>query len=289
MFSGKINMKLNMSKRIAATTSLLLLLSSNTMAQVKDPVVATVNGVKIKKSEFDKRFAQNLLFVSDKVVTKKSVIDDMVNKILGVQRAKKQGTNKDPVVVEKMEDVLYHAQISKDLEPQLKKIVVTDDDVKKYYNDNPEYRTAHILFRVRAQPSKNEAVAAQKKALEVYETLKSKPDKWADLANRYSQSSTAPNGGDMGFQPAIRMAPEYFRAIKGKSVGTITPPVRTQFGYHIIKILAKKELSSINSALYKKIVYDKKRDVILAKYFDGLQSGANIKINDKYLKPDPLK
>ncbi len=278
-----------MRKRIASLTGLLILLNSPLYSQGNDPVVATVNGVKIKKSEFDKRYAQNLLFVSDKVVTKKSVIDDMVNKILGVQRAKKQGTDNNPVVKEKMNDVLYHAQISKDLEPELKKIVVTDDEVKKYYSENPEYRTAHILFRVRAQPSKNEAVAAQKKALEVYEALKNKPDKFAELANKYSQSSTAPNGGDMGFQPAIRMAPEYFRAVKGKSDGFITPPVRTQFGYHIIKVLAKKDFESINTALYKKIVYDKKRDAILDKYFNNLQSNASIKINEEYLKADPLK
>ncbi|MEC7274685.1 MAG: peptidylprolyl isomerase [Bdellovibrionota bacterium] len=277
-----------MCKRIASIACLLLLVSPSSFSQ-SDPVVATVNGEKITKSEFDKRYAQNLLFVSDKVVTKKSVLDGMVNKILGIQRAKKQGTNKDPVVVEKMNEVLYHAQISKDLEPELKKIVVTDDDVKKYYNENPEYRTAHILFRVRAQPSKNEATAAQKKALEVYETLKEKPEKFADLANRYSQSSTAPNGGDMGFQPAIRMAPEYFRAIKGKADGHVTPPIRTQFGYHIIKVLAKKDFGSINTALYKKIVYDKKRDAILEKYFSNMQSGAKININKEFLKADALK
>lgn len=278
-----------MRKRIASLTSLLFILNAPLYSQGSDPVVATVNGVKIMKSEFDKKYAQNLLFVSDKVVTKKSVIDDMINKVLGVQRAKKQGTDQNPVVKEKMNEVLYHAQISKDLEPELKKIVVTDDEVKKYYSENPEYRTAHILFRVRAQPSKNEALAAQKKALEVYEGLKSKPDKFAELANKYSQSSTAPNGGDMGFQPAIRMAPEYFRAIKGKADGFITPPVRTQFGYHIIKVLAKKDYESINTALYKKIVYDKKRDAILDKYFDNLQSNASININKEYLKADALK
>jgi parvulin-like peptidyl-prolyl isomerase len=276
-----------MSKRVAITL-LSFLLTFSIQAQ-EDPTVATVNGVKIKKSELDKKFYQNMLFVSDKVVTKKKVLNDIINRELGIQRAKNKKLQSDPVVKEKMEDVLYHAQISKDLEPQLKKIVVTDEDIKKYYASKPEYRTAHILFRVRAKPEKNEALAAQKKAMEVYMTLKQNPDKFAELANRYSQSSTAANGGDMGFQPAIRMAPEYFKAINGKPDGYITSPVRTQFGYHIVKVLSKKDFSSINTALYKKIVYDQKRDEILEKYFDGLQKGASIKIEERYLKRDPLK
>lgn len=117
-----------MSKRFAVFF-IGLTLSLSSYAQ-NDPVVATVNDVKIKKSELDKQYYQNLLYVSDKVVTKKTVLDDMVNRVLGIQRAKSQKLNQDPVVKEKMEDVLYHAQISKDLEPKLKKIVVTDDDVK---------------------------------------------------------------------------------------------------------------------------------------------------------------
>lgn len=276
-----------MSKRFA-TFFVTLLVSLNTFSQ-GDPTVANVNGVKITKSEFDKAYYQNLLFVSDKVVTKEKVLNDMINKVLGVQRARKAGLQNDPVVKEKMEDVLYHAQISKDLEPELKKIVVTDEDVKTYFKENPEYRTAHILFRVRAKPDKNEAMAAQKKAVEVYEALKNSPDKFGELANRYSQSNTAPNGGDLGFQPAIRMAPEYFKAINGKPDGYISPPIRTQFGYHIIKVLSKKDFDSINTALYKKIVYDKKRDKILEKYFNNLQKGANIKITKKLLEYEELK
>lgn len=278
---------IHMSKRFAAFFITIFL--TFTVTAQPDPTVATINGVKVKKSELDKAYYQNLLFVSDKVVTKEKVLNDIINKVLGVQRAKKGGLDKDPVVKEKMEDVLYHAQISKDLEPELKKIVVTDEDVKAYYNENPEYRTAHILFRIRAKPDKNEALAAQEKSMEVYQALKNNPDKFGELANRYSQSSTAPNGGDLGFQPAIRMAPEYFKAIKGKPDGYISAPIRTQFGYHIIKVLSKKDFGSINTALYKKIVYDKKRDKILEGYFNNLQKGSNIKITKKYLKYDELK
>lgn len=85
------------------------------------------------------------------------------------------------------------------------------------------------------------------------------------------------------------MAPEYFQAIKGKPNDFITPPVRTQFGYHIIKVLAKKDFDTINMGQYKKIVYDRKRDKVLEDYFTGLRKSADIKIQTKYLKPDQPK
>ena len=61
----------------------------------------------------------------------------------------------------KMEDVLYHAQLSKDLENSFTKISVSDEDVERYYKQNPEYRSAHILLR-EGNPSTEEIKAAPK-------------------------------------------------------------------------------------------------------------------------------
>ena len=258
-------------------------LSTLAFAQV-DPTVATVNGSAIKLTEFDQTYKQNLLVVGEKKVTKEKVLTDMINRELGIIKAKRMKLDTDPVVKQKMEDVLFHAMVSKDLEPLLAKINVSDDEVKKYYTDHKEYRTAHILFRMRAQPAKEEAEAALAQALEVYGQISKKPSTFPELANKYSQSSTAPNGGDLGFQPAIRLAPEFFEAIKGKPVGYVSPPVKTQFGYHIIKVMAVRDFKDIDSSLYKKIIYDTKRDKIIEDYFAALRKEASIKIEKKYLE-----
>jgi parvulin-like peptidyl-prolyl isomerase len=260
-----------------------LLLSTSAFSLDKDPVVANVNGTKIKVSELEKRYHQNLLYVSDKVVTRESVLTNLINRALGIQKAKQAKLEKNPIVKEKMEDILYHAQISKDLEGKFKTIVVKDEDLKSYYQSYPEYKTSHILFRVKVKPAKFEAEEALKAALKVYKLLQKKPEKFSELASKYSQSSTAPQGGDMGYQPAVRMAPEYFHAIKGKKDGYLTPPVRTQFGYHIIKVTGKKEFSAIEKPVYSKIAYDRKRDKILRDYFQAIRDGAKIKVEKKYL------
>ncbi len=249
-----------------------------------DPVVATVNGTEIKKTQLDQAFEQNLMYVSDKVVTKEKVLNDIINREIGVKKAKEAKLQDDPVVKAKMEDVLYHAQISKDLEKKLQGITVTDKEAQDYYAKNKEYRTAHILFRIRVTPQKEETEEAMKKALEVYKELQAKPQMWPELANKYSQSSTAPAGGDLGFNPAVKYAPEFFKAINGKPNGYISPPVRTQFGIHIIKVLGVHEWKEVDPAIYKKIVYDQKRDKILEEYFADARKGAQIKINKEYLK-----
>jgi parvulin-like peptidyl-prolyl isomerase len=250
----------------------------------KDPVVATVNGKKILKSDVDKAYLLNKYVVSHEAVTMKKVLTDLINKEIGIAKAKKGKLDKDPVVKGKMEEVLFHAQVSKDLEPQFKRITVTDTDVKSFYNEFPEYRTAHILLRVRVAPSKNEIEAAQKKIFDIYDKVKKDPSKFAELANKYSQSPNNETGGDIGYQPAFYMAPEYFKAIKAQKIGYVTPPVRTQYGYHIIKVLGKKKYEDISKPTYQKFVYDRKRDKVIDEYFAGLRSKAKVQILDKKLK-----
>jgi parvulin-like peptidyl-prolyl isomerase len=243
----------------------------------KSPIVATVNGRSITKKQFDEYHLQNLKFVGHRKISKEVSLQDLINRELGIQKAKKTGTDKNNEVIAKQEDILFHAQISKDLENEFKNITVTDDDLKKYYDENKEYRSAHILFRLRAEPTPEEVKTGLTQSMEIYDVLQKDPDSFAKYANKYSQTSNATIGGDLGFQPPTRLAPEYFEAIKGQKVGFISKPVRTQMGYHIIKVLSVKSFDQIDKNLYKKIIYDKKRDAMIENYFKSLAQGADIK------------
>ncbi len=274
--------------KIVKTFTFLLGLITPLALYAQDATVAEVNGTKIKKSELEKAYMQNLLFVSDKAVSRERVLDSIIDKMLGIQRAKGENLHNDPTVKGKMEEVLYHAKISKDLEGQFKKIKIADRDIKNYYKGHPEYHTAHILFRVSAAASPEEIAGAQQAAIQIYRQLSKQPEKFTELAKKHSQSNLASKGGDMGFQPAIRMAPEYFQAIKGRPKGYVSPPVRTQFGYHIIKVLGVKDYASIDQPIYKKIVYDQKRDKLLADYFANFRKKAKIVVHREHLRPLPI-
>jgi peptidyl-prolyl cis-trans isomerase C len=265
-------------------TIILILTLPIAFAKKTDPTVATVNGIKIKKSTFDKTYKQRLLFVSNKKVTKKSVLEELINKELGIQKAQKENIIKDPEVLSKVNEILYHAQISKDVAKTLLKIKVTDKEVQSYYKINKEYRTAHILTRLRANPSKDEVAKALEHSISLYNRVIKKPKLFIDIAAKYSQTNVSQVGGDLGFQPPTRYLPEYFAEIKGKTVGSITKPVRTQYGIHIIKILGIKKYEKINKNLYKKIIYDIKRDKIIANYHAGLRKKSKVEIKNEYIK-----
>jgi parvulin-like peptidyl-prolyl isomerase len=259
------------------------LISSNVFAN-KNPVVAEVNGRKIFLKELEKNFTGAKYFVSGKKVTKQYVLNELINRELGIIKARKSKLQQDPIVKNKINDLLYHAQISKDLEEKLSQIKISDKDIKKYFNKNPEYRTSHILLRIKVNPDGNELLAASDVAKDIYRKLKKDPSKFESLANKHSQSPNAEVGGDVGFQPSVNLAPEYFQAIRGKPVGYITPPTMTQYGLHIIKVTDIKKYKDVNKTAYQKIVYDSKRDQVLAGYFSNLRKNASIKIEKKYLK-----
>lgn len=259
----------------------ILLFSLNIFAQSKK-VIAEVNGRKITKEQFDLYYQQRLLFVSNKKVSKQSVLEELINKELGISNAIKKKVDNDPIVKRKIEELMYHAQISKDLEGEFKKIKVSDQDVKNYYASNKEYRTAHILFRLRAKPSPKDVSTMLKEATDIYNKVLKAPDKFKVYAQKFSQSSAGKIGGDLGYQPPTRYAPEYYAAIKGKKVGYISKPVRTQYGFHVIKVLGVKKLEQINKNLYKKIIYDIKRDKIIDDYHRNLRKKAKVKVLEKF-------
>ncbi len=251
----------------------------------KKEVVATVNGIDIHKDELIEYYKQNVLTVTNRDITIESSLEELINREISIEKAKKNKLADDPIVKRKIEDVLFHAQVSKDLEDKLKKIgTISDDAVKKYYENNKEYRTSHILFRLRAFPSPEEVKTAIDQAVEIINKLKDKPELFETFAKQYSQSSTANSAGDLGFQPPVAYTPNFFKDINGKKVGQIVGPTRTQYGVHVIKITGIKPFNEINMNTYKKILYDQKRDKIISNYFEDLRSSAKIKINKQLLK-----
>ncbi len=259
-------------------------LSTSLLADNKRPVVAEINGEPIFRDIFEQEWKQQSLFVGNEKLSQKKVLNTLIDRQIGIQKALKNQLDKNEVVLRKMQDVLFHAQVSKDLEDKFKTIKVTDADVKDYYTNFPEYRTAHILFRIPAESSETDRNMALTQAIKVYNQLQKDPSLFSALANEYSQTDAAKNGGDVGFQLADSYTPEYFKEIHGKKIGYVSSPIRTQFGYHIVKLIAKKEFNEINKQLYQDIVYKIKRNKLLEQYFSSARKSATIVILDSSLK-----
>lgn len=88
------------------------------------------------------------------------------------------------------------------------------------------YRAAHIL------------VSAKHEAEDILRKLNAKPEEFEALARKYSSCSSAPNGGDLGEVKTGKADPDFEEAALKLKMGEISKqPVRTRFGYHLIKRL----------------------------------------------------
>jgi parvulin-like peptidyl-prolyl isomerase len=132
------------------------------------------------------------------------------------------------------------------------KTEVTDEEAKKFYQENqkefqqPEtVKASHILFRVNKDDS-DDVVNKKLKAAKSAEERAKKGEDFSALAKELSEEPGAKeSGGDLGFFPKDRMVPEFAEVAFSEKVGDISDPVRTQFGWHIIKVTDKKPAGTL--------------------------------------------
>ncbi len=154
-------------------------------------------------------------------------------------------------------------------------IKVTDKELQEAYkNAKPEIKARHIL------------VADEKTAKEVEAKL-DKGEDFAKLAKEYStDTGSAQNGGDLGWFGAGKMVPEFEEAAYKLKKNEISEPVKSEYGYHIIQLLDKKEKESYDK-MKDKLEYDLKVSKIdpakVQTKLDALVKEAAVKINDKDL------
>ena len=131
------------------------------------------------------------------------------------------------------QNIEKNLQVKKLLEPQ---IVITDEEIKDYFEENKEsfnteeqIKASHIL------------VESEEKAVEVKNKLNAGED-FAELAKEYStDNSNKDNGGSLGFFGRGEMVPEFEEIAFSLEAGKTSGPVKTDFGFHIIKVEEKKE------------------------------------------------
>ncbi|MGZ8257516.1 MAG: SurA N-terminal domain-containing protein [Gallionella sp.] len=125
---------------------------------------------------------------------------------------------------------------------------VDSAEVAQYYKDHQaefsseeQRQAAHILINVAATASAAEQEAARAKAEQVLAQVKLAPKKFTELAKQFSQDpGSAANGGDLGFFTAGMMVKPFSEATFALKAGEVSGLVKSDFGYHIIKLTALK-------------------------------------------------
>ncbi len=171
---------------------------------------------------------------------KDMLLDSMINQRLLYSEASKMNFDKDPEVQKQLDDtkkeILIKAYLKKEIEDTVK---VSDDDAKKYYDANkdkfkePEkIKVSHILVD-------NEADAK-----DILAKLKAGAD-FAALAKEKSKDPSKDKGGELGYLSKGQTIPEFEQVAFALQPGQISDVVKTQFGYHIIKVTEKEPEKAI--------------------------------------------
>jgi len=174
------------------------------------------------------------------------------------------------------------------------KIDVTEEDARKYYDENPkqfetpeQVRASHILIKpefidpnVDPNADPNEAKAiARTKTEGLLKQLKDGAD-FAELAKTHSICPMAPQGGDLGFFPRGYMTPAFENVAFESEIGQISEIVETKYGYHIIKVTDHKDAGTTSFEQAKddiiKQLTQKKQSELAEEYIESLKAGANI-------------
>lgn len=221
----------------------LLLVASSVGAQTSDPVVMTINGKPVLRSEFEYSYNKNN---SETVVDKKNIADYVplfVNYKLKVLAAEDAGI--DTTSAFRKEFLMYRDQ-------QVRPSFINDNDVeneaRKIYRETQSRIDAngglvhpyHILVMIKQQATQAEQNAAKLRADSIYTALKKGAD-FGDLARRLSDDKgSGRRGGDLSWIQKGQTVKEFEDKIFSMKPGETSAPFLSPFGYHIVKLVAKQ-------------------------------------------------
>jgi peptidyl-prolyl cis-trans isomerase D len=127
------------------------------------------------------------------------------------------------------------------------KVDISQEEIKAHYEGNiddfviqEQVRARHILIKVPPDAESTKVEEARKRAEEILARAKQGED-FASLAEKNSEGPTAKKGGDLGYFPRGRMVKEFEDAAFSLKPGEVSGVVRTQFGFHIIKVEDMKQ------------------------------------------------
>lgn len=241
----------------------------------ENKILATVNGKEITEMDVNALLQNfiaqgNMNFNSEQ--GKKQILDELINQELFYSEAIEKSYDKEEEFIKELE--INKANILKNyaLRKILNSISVTEEEVVNYFNSNPEsfktpesVQASHILVKTEEEANK------------ILDEIKN-GSAFEEAAGKYSSCPSKAKGGDLGFFNKGQMVPEFENAAFSMEKGEVSEPVKTQFGYHIIKLVDKKEATTSTFEEVK----DQIRQFLLGKKQNDLYISKTTELRDKY-------
>lgn len=212
---------------------------------------------------------------------KKQLLDDLVNQELFYMEAKENELHNDEEFKKELQRVQENMLKQYAINKVLTSISLTEEEKKAFFDANkdkfnkPETATAkHIL------------VETEEQANDLLNKIKANEVSFEDAAAEHSTCPSKEAGGNLGSFPRGQMVPEFEEAVFNMEKGDVVGPVKTQFGYHLIKLEdlnkgGESEYEEVKNEIERTLMYQKQTEVY-SKKLNDLRSkyGNMVKLND---------
>lgn len=250
-------------------------------------VVASINGKKITKEEFQGILTNYHKDKSD-IEERRAVLENLITQELLAQKALKEGLDRDPLIKSRIEGMRRQI-LSQAYEEAFLKDKLTEDALRSYYKDHGDelteegVRAAHIMIRFPPNPTQADVARSEARANLVYQKIREGKD-FGTLAREYSDDiATKDKGGEIGHLTRNQASPEFMARALSLKAGEVSEPIKTQYGYHIIKALdeprkIRPEIENVKSKLRFQLQQE-----LMKNLMDGLRKKARIKVREDNL------
>ena len=241
-------------------------------AFAEDKSAALVNGVSIPQARVDLRVKIAVTQgQADSPELRKAIREDMISLEVLAQEAKKMGLDKDPEVIQQTELAKQSVLVSAFVQDYTKNHQISDDQLKQEYDKlkanlgKSEYNVSHILVE-----TEDEA-----KAIIAQLGKKGKFDKIAKAKSK--DAGSAVQGGSLGWAVPTNFVPPFANALLNLKKGTYTKtPVKSQFGWHIIKLDNVRDLKVPSFEELKPQIQQRLQQQSIQEHIADLRSKAKI-------------
>lgn len=243
---------------------LVILISLMILPAVNAEVLLRVGNLEITDKDIDTKLQQvppNYKAAYSSEDGRKRLLEQLVQEKLIYIQARNEKYDTNAAVLKQLDQIKQSLMVRQYMADTLGKIKVTESELKTYFDENKEMfikkeqvNAKHILCK-----TKEEAMAAKERIL--------KGESFEDVAKEVSVGPSGKDGGDLGWFSKEQMVPEFANMAFSLEKEKISDPVKTQYGYHLIKVYDKnppeaQTFSDARADLEKNLVGQKQKQVM---------------------------
>jgi peptidyl-prolyl cis-trans isomerase C len=263
-----------------------------------DPIIISADSVTVRQSEFEAALKGLPAQYQQQFSTgpgRKRFAEDYLRMKLLAAGGIKAGLDKTPAVTDQLQLMKDNLIANAQVEALEKAIAVTDAELRQAYEsrkaDYESVTASHIMVAPKGSPAAPENrqmtdAEAQTKAEDIRKRIAGGAD-FAQVAKTESDDKgSGERGGELGPIKAGQMVPEFERAVFALKKGEISAVVKSEFGYHVIKVTERETtpFESVRAELDQDLRESKMKDLITA-----MVISAKATFNDSYFGPTPAK